>query len=171
MTETSPASFMSSVTDPLEKKLLTVGKIMPHTSAKIVDSSGNIVPVGARGELCVSGYLRQKRYFKNPRKSNEVMIADKNGIVWMHTGDEAMFDTEGYCQITGRIKDIIIRGKVSPMKFRRNADLRQVERTSIPSRSKSGLMSIQQFRNAVLLELMTNVMERPWQPFCRHGRG
>jgi mevalonyl-CoA ligase len=109
MTETSPASFMSSVDDPLEKKLLTVGRILPHTSAKVVDPDGHIVPRGTRGELCVSGYLLQKGYFNNPQKTNEVMIRE-DGVLWMYTGDEAVIGDDGYCAITGRIKDIIIRG-------------------------------------------------------------
>jgi len=110
MTETSPASFMTSCRDPLEKRLSTVGKILPHTSAKIIDPQGNVVPTGAKGELCVAGYLLQKGYWNNPEKTNEVMIRDEQGILWMHTGDEASFDKDGYCRITGRIKDIIIRG-------------------------------------------------------------
>lgn len=110
MTETSPASFMTACHDPLERRLTTVGKIMPHTTAKIIDQEGNIVPLGSRGELCISGYLLQKGYWRNPIKTNEVMIKDNEGTLWMHTGDEASFDNEGYCKITGRIKDMIIRG-------------------------------------------------------------
>ncbi|KAI1630491.1 hypothetical protein EDD37DRAFT_690991 [Exophiala viscosa] len=110
MTETSPASFMTSCRDPLELRLATVGRIMPHTSAKIIDTVGNIVPTGQKGEICVSGYLLQKGYWQNPEKTEEVMIRDEQGIIWMHTGDEASFDENGYCRITGRIKDVIIRG-------------------------------------------------------------
>lgn len=111
MTETSPASFMTLVNDTPERKLFTVGTVMPHTTAKIIDPDGNIVPVGARGEICVSGYLLQQGYYKNKEKTDEVMIRDKDGVLWMHTGDEATLDEHGYCRITGRIKDIIIRGK------------------------------------------------------------
>lgn len=114
MTETSPASFMTSWDDPLEKRLSTVGKILPHVSAKIIDKAGQTVPLGDKGELCVSGYLLQKGYLNNPEKTKEVMLYDENGVLWMHTGDEAAFDTEGYCKITGRIKDMIIRGLVAP---------------------------------------------------------
>ncbi|KAH0836938.1 hypothetical protein AYO21_01753 [Fonsecaea monophora] len=110
MTETSPASFMTSWNDTLERRLATVGTILPHTSAKIIDGQGNIVPIGCKGELCISGYLLQKGYWKNPEKTKEVMIRDEHGTLWMHTGDEAAFDEDGYCKITGRIKDIIIRG-------------------------------------------------------------
>ncbi|KAL2071964.1 hypothetical protein VTL71DRAFT_11307 [Oculimacula yallundae] len=110
MTETSPASFMTEITDTPVLKANSVGRVMPHVTAKVIDEKHNIVPVGVRGELCVSGYLLQKGYFKNFEKTNEVMIHDKDGVLWMHTGDEASIDENGYCRITGRIKDIIIRG-------------------------------------------------------------
>jgi long-chain acyl-CoA synthetase len=114
MTETSPASFMTFTNDPLEKRLSTVGRIIPHMTAKILDGDGNIVPLGTRGELCVSGFALQKGYWRDPEKTAEAMRADIHGDIWMHTGDEAMFDDEGYCHITGRIKDIIIRGTHNP---------------------------------------------------------
>ena len=138
MTETSPASFMTSCHDPLERRLATVGKILPHTSAKIIDVEGNIVPMGARGELCVAGYLLQKGYWKNPDKTNEVMIRDEHGTLWMHTGDEAAFDEEGYCRITGRIKDMIIRGAyILRLAFDHLLTNVQVVKTSSPWKSKS----------------------------------
>jgi long-chain acyl-CoA synthetase len=112
MTESGPVTFMTFTNDPIEKRLSTVGRILPHTRAKIIDLKGHIVPIGARGELCVTGLL-QKGYWENSEKTNEVMITDDHGILWIHTGDEAVFDDEGYCRITGRIKDIIIRGKSS----------------------------------------------------------
>ena len=115
MTETSPASFMTFTDDPLEKRLSTVGKILPHMKAKIVDRNGDIVPVGSRGELCVAGYALQKGYWRNPEKTAEAMRADEDGTIWIHTGDEAVFDNEGYCRIMGRIKDIIIRGIFYPI--------------------------------------------------------
>ncbi|TVY93943.1 putative acyl-CoA synthetase, partial [Lachnellula willkommii] len=110
MTETSPASFMTFTDDPVEKRLSTVGKLLPYMRAKIIDANGEIVPTGARGELCVAGFALQLGYWRNPEKTAEVMRTDEDGIRWMHTGDEAVFDNEGYCRITGRIKDIIIRG-------------------------------------------------------------
>ncbi|KAK0101857.1 hypothetical protein ONS95_001330 [Cadophora gregata] len=110
MTETSPGSFMSYTDDPVEKRLSTVGKILPHTRAKIVNTRGDTVPIGTRGELMVSGFQLQKGYWRNPKKTAESMQRDEEGCLWMRTGDEAVFDNEGYCSITGRIKDIIIRG-------------------------------------------------------------
>lgn len=91
--------------------LETVGRVLPHTMAKVVDGKGRILPRGARGEIAVSGYLVQQGYYKNPVKTSEVMIQDESGRIWMHTGDEGFFDDDGYCTITGRIKDIIIRGE------------------------------------------------------------
>jgi mevalonyl-CoA ligase len=119
MTETSPVSFMNFTDDPVEKRLTTVGKILPHMKAKIINTKGEIVPMGARGELCVAGFALQKGYWRNPEKTAEVMITDDDGTRWMHTGDEAMFDREGYCRITGRIKDIIIRGRFIPISMSR----------------------------------------------------
>ncbi|KAH8901418.1 acetyl-CoA synthetase-like protein [Thozetella sp. PMI_491] len=137
MTETSPASFMTSCTDPLERRLSTVGKIMPHTTAKIIDPDGKIVPIGHRGELCVSGYLLQKGYWNNPEKTQEVMLRDEQGILWMHTGDEASFDDEGYCTITGRIKDMVIRGGENI--FPAEIEARLMQHTNIANASVVGI--------------------------------
>lgn len=102
---------MTVPSDSFERKLETVGRVLPHTMAKIVDKNGRILPCGMRGEIAVAGYLVQRGYYKNPAKTAEALIPDENGTVWMHTGDEGFLDQEGYCTITGRIKDIIIRGK------------------------------------------------------------
>ncbi|KAJ5752230.1 hypothetical protein N7520_009147 [Penicillium odoratum] len=110
MTETSPVTFMSSFEDPVEMRVATVGKVMPHTAAKVVDRIGRILRVGERGELCSSGYALQKGYLDDEEKTDDVMKKDENGVLWMHTGDEGMIDDLRYCHITGRIKDIIIRG-------------------------------------------------------------
>ena len=110
MTETSPATFMDSLDDPVERRGISIGKIMPHTSAKVVDRKGNITRLGQRGELCVSGYMLQKGYWKDEKSTESVMKWDENGKLWMFTGDEVLIDDDGYGHITGRIKDIIIRG-------------------------------------------------------------
>ena len=112
MTETSPVSFMTGIEDPLEKRLRTLGRATPHIKAKVVSHDGYVLPRGQRGELCVAGYALQKGYFKNPAKTAEVMKMDKDGVLWMHTGDEVLLDHDGYVHLTGRIKDIIIRGKL-----------------------------------------------------------
>ncbi|OIW22673.1 acetyl-CoA synthetase-like protein [Coniochaeta ligniaria NRRL 30616] len=111
LTEASPTCFNAFTDDPIDVRLTTVGTIMPHAHAKIVDRDGRIVPVGARGELCISGYQLQGGYWNNSEKTAEVMVRDESGTLWLHTGDEAAFDDRGYCKITGRFKDIIIRGK------------------------------------------------------------
>ncbi|KAL2868548.1 putative AMP-binding enzyme [Aspergillus lucknowensis] len=112
MTETSPVSAMTTTDDPLDKRINTVGRLMPHVEAKVVDPSdhNNILPIGTRGELAVSGYLLMKEYWGDPVKTALVMLPDKDGKVWMHTGDEASMSPDGYISITGRIKDLIIRG-------------------------------------------------------------
>jgi acyl-CoA synthetase (AMP-forming)/AMP-acid ligase II len=110
MTEVSGASFITSPSDGLEEKLSTVGRVIPHTSAKVISPSGEIVPVGTRGELCMAGFGVQSGYYLNPEKTEELMQRDKEGIVWVHSGDEATIDSRGYARITGRIKDMIIRG-------------------------------------------------------------
>jgi len=111
MTETSPVSYQTTLQSPLQKRIETVGTILPHTRAKIVKPGTNeILPIGQRGELCVSGYLLQKGYWENEEKTREVMVKDEEGRLWMMTGDEGSMDKDGYLSITGRIKDIIIRG-------------------------------------------------------------
>ncbi|MCP5426036.1 MAG: AMP-binding protein [Gammaproteobacteria bacterium] len=106
MTETSPVSFQSSTDEPLEKRVSTVGRIHPHLEVKIVDSDGNIVPPGMPGELCTRGYSVMQGYWGDAEKTHEAI--DDEG--WMHTGDLATLDSEGYCNIVGRIKDMVIRG-------------------------------------------------------------
>ncbi|RAH81310.1 putative long-chain-fatty-acid-CoA ligase [Aspergillus japonicus CBS 114.51] len=110
MTETSGGVFVSKPEIADATRMPRSLVILPHTSAKVVDSRGDIVTVGQRGELCVSGYLVQKGYFKNEEKTRAAMAHDENGTLWMRTGDETFFDCEGNCCVTGRIKDIIIRG-------------------------------------------------------------
>jgi fatty-acyl-CoA synthase len=105
MTETSPVSFQSSTTDPLERRLTTVGRIQPRLEAKVIDLSGQIVPRGETGELCVRGYSVMRGYWDDPVRTGEVI---KDG--WMHSGDLAIIDDEGYCNIVGRAKDMLIRG-------------------------------------------------------------
>ncbi|KAE8374264.1 hypothetical protein BDV26DRAFT_270335 [Aspergillus bertholletiae] len=112
MTETSPVSAMTTTDDPIDKRINTVGRLMPHVEAKIVNPADRtqILPAGEPGELAVSGYLLMKGYWGDPQRTAESMIADDKGKVWMHTGDEATLSPDGYVTITGRIKDLIIRG-------------------------------------------------------------
>ncbi|RJE23324.1 long-chain-fatty-acid-CoA ligase [Aspergillus sclerotialis] len=110
LTEASPTCFNAFTTDSIETRLTTVGQVMPHARAKIVDKSGRIVPVGQRGELCMAGYQLSKGYWNNEEKTRETFVTDEEGTTWLKTGDEAMINEQGYCTITGRFKDIIIRG-------------------------------------------------------------
>ncbi|KAJ3986184.1 acyl-CoA synthetase [Lentinula detonsa] len=112
MTETSPVSFQTTPSDPIIKRVETVGKVLPHVKAKITDPKGDIVPVGVPGEVCVSGYLVQKGYWSDEEHTRQVTHKDPGDdhTVWMHTGDEGILDEEGYLKIVGRMKDIIIRG-------------------------------------------------------------
>ncbi|KIW27223.1 uncharacterized protein PV07_06982 [Cladophialophora immunda] len=112
MTETSPVSAMTTTDDPIEKRINTVGRLLPHVEAKVVDpfDHDKILNVGERGELAVHGYLVMKEYWGQPEKTAEAIKTDEDGKAWMHTGDEASIDEEGYVSITGRIKDLIIRG-------------------------------------------------------------
>jgi fatty-acyl-CoA synthase len=106
MTETSPVSFQSSRDDPLELRVSTVGRIQPHLEVKIVDRDGRVVPRGDAGELCTRGYSVMLGYWNDEVQTREAI--DSAG--WMHTGDLATIDDEGYCRIVGRIKDMVIRG-------------------------------------------------------------
>lgn len=114
MTETSPVSLMTRTDDPIDKRVETVGRLLPHVEAKVVSTSAphETLGIGERGELAVSGYLLMKEYWNDGAKTAEVMVPDAQeaGKMWMMTGDEASMDAEGYVSITGRIKDLIIRG-------------------------------------------------------------
>ncbi len=107
LTESSPVITQTTVDDPLELRVTTVGKPLPHTEVKIVDViTGEIVPRGTPGELCTRGYLVMKGYFKNAEATGKSI--DEDG--WLHSGDLATMDANDYCKITGRAKDVIIRG-------------------------------------------------------------
>ena len=106
MTETSPVSFQSATDDPIERRVSTVGRVHPHVEVKVVDHEGRIVPCGETGELLTRGYSVMRGYWNDEEKTEEAI--DRAG--WMHTGDQATIDAEGYCNIVGRIKDMVIRG-------------------------------------------------------------
>ncbi|MEV7511871.1 MULTISPECIES: AMP-binding protein [unclassified Streptomyces] len=107
MTETSPVSTQTRADDPVERRVSTVGRVGPHLEVKVVDPrSGRTVPRGSAGELCTRGYSVMLGYWGEPEKTAEAVDAEG----WMHTGDLAVMDDEGYLSITGRIKDMVIRG-------------------------------------------------------------
>jgi fatty-acyl-CoA synthase len=135
MTETSPVSFQSFVDDPIDKRCETVGRVHPHLEVKIVDSLGKIVPVGTTGEICTRGYSVMKGYWKDVVRTNDVI---NDG--WMHTGDLGVFDHEGFCNITGRLKDMIIRGgeNIYPREIEEflfsNTKVREVQVFGVPDK-------------------------------------
>ena len=106
MTETSPVSFQSAVDDPLERRVSTVGRIHPHVEVKIIDSQGRVVPRAMPGELLTRGYSVMLGYWEEAEQTEQAIDA----AGWMHTGDLATIDVEGYCNIVGRLKDTVIRG-------------------------------------------------------------
>ena len=107
MTETSPVSTQTGAEDPLDKRVGTVGRIHPHVEIKVVDpDTGRVVEREQPGELCTRGYSVMLGYWNEPEKTDEVLDRAR----WMHTGDLAVMDEEGYLRIVGRIKDMVIRG-------------------------------------------------------------
>ncbi len=106
MTETSPVSFQSAVDDSVERRVSTVGRVHPHLEVKVIDAEGRVAPCGTPGELCTRGYSVMLGYWGDDEKTAEVIDA----AGWMHTGDLASLDAEGFCNIVGRIKDMVIRG-------------------------------------------------------------
>jgi fatty-acyl-CoA synthase len=107
MTETSPVSFQSRLNDPLEKRVSTVGQIHPHVEVKIVEATtGKVVPIGTPGELLTRGYSVMLGYWQNEEATRKAIDAAR----WMHTGDLAVMDADGYVNIVGRLKDMVIRG-------------------------------------------------------------
>jgi fatty-acyl-CoA synthase len=112
MTETSPVSFQTEPDDALERRVGTVGRVHPHVQVKVIDEDGRVVPRGTAGELLTRGYSVMRGYWGDPERTRDVL--DDSG--WMHTGDLAIIDDQGYCNIVGRVKDMIIRGgeNISP---------------------------------------------------------
>ena len=106
MTETSPVSFQTGEGDSLERRVSTVGRVQPHLECKVVDFDGRTLPRGEAGELCTRGYSVMLGYWDDPERTAEAIDAEG----WMHTGDLATIDAEGYGNIVGRLKDMVIRG-------------------------------------------------------------
>jgi fatty-acyl-CoA synthase len=106
-TESSPVITQTRTDDPIELRVSTVGRALPDVEVKIVDiETGAVLPPGKQGELCTRGYLVMKGYYKMPEETDKVIDKDD----WLHTGDLAVMDENGYCKITGRMKNMIIRG-------------------------------------------------------------
>ena len=106
MTETSPVSFQSHVDDPFDKRVATIGRVHPHVEVKLTDEQGRTVKIDEKGELCTKGYSVMSGYWGDDERTREAI--DDDG--WIHTGDLAVIDGDGYCSIVGRVKDMVIRG-------------------------------------------------------------
>ncbi len=105
-TETSPVNHMTSHTDAIEKRVASVGRPGPHLEIKLVDSAGEIVAAGEKGEICVRGYAVMQGYWNDSQQTEETIDTDG----WLHSGDLGIMDSQGYTEVVGRIKDMIIRG-------------------------------------------------------------
>ncbi|MFZ5632514.1 MAG: AMP-binding protein [Bacillota bacterium] len=135
-TEASPGITMTRTTDPIELRVSTVGKALPNVEVKIVDpATGETVPPGVQGELCTRGYHVMKGYYNMP----EATASAIDGDGWLHTGDLAVMDENGYCKITGRLKDMIIRGgeNIYPREIEEflytNPKIKDVQVVGVPS--------------------------------------
>ena len=106
MTETSPVSFQTAIDDPVSRRVGSIGRVQPHLECKLVDEQGAMVPRGTPGELCTRGYSIMLGYWDEPDKTEVAIDADG----WMHSGDLAVIDADGYATIVGRLKDMVIRG-------------------------------------------------------------
>jgi len=134
MTETGPVSTQTSVGDPVKHRVETVGRVLPHTEIKIVDGQGRIVPRGMAGELMTRGYCVMPKYWNDPEKTAKAIDEAR----WIASGDVAVLDAEGYFQIVGRIKDMLIRGgeNIFPREIEdflyTNPKIEQVEVIGVP---------------------------------------
>ena len=138
MTETSPVSTQTGADDPLEKRVGTVGRVHPHVEVKVVEpESGAIVARGEPGELCTRAYSVMLGYWEEPEKTADAIDRAR----WMHTGDLAQMDDEGYLKIVGRIKDMVIRGgeNVYPREIEEflmaHPDIADVQVIGVPGRA------------------------------------
>ncbi len=165
LTETSPAVAQTRMGAPLEKQVSTIGEVHPHVEVKIInETTGQIVPIGESGELCTRGYLVMLGYWEDEVRTNEAI--DSGG--WLHTGDIAIMDEEGYISISGRIKDMIIRGgeNIYPREieeyFYTHPKISDVQVIGIPS-SKLG----EEVMAWVKLKEGETVTAEELQEFCR----
>ena len=164
MTETSPVSFQTATDEPLDKRVSTVGRIQPHVECKIIDETGTTVTPGVQGELCTRGYSVMKGYWGDEERTAVSIDADG----WMHSGDLAIMDEEGYCNITGRLKDMLIRGgeNVYPREIEeflyRHPAVQQVQVFGVPD-AKYG----EEICAWIILKMNATATEDEIKEFCR----
>ncbi|MGE0157558.1 MAG: AMP-binding protein [Geobacter sp.] len=164
-TESSPGITQSRTDDPIELRVATVGRALPGAEVKIVDiETGETLPPGKQGELCARGYMVMKGYYKMPEETAKVI--DKDG--WLHTGDLAIMDENGYCKITGRIKQMIIRGgeNIYPKEIEEylytHPKISDVQVYGVPDK-KYG----EQVMAAIILKKGMEMTEEEVKAFCR----
>jgi fatty-acyl-CoA synthase len=164
MTETSPISMQSSMDDSIENRVATVGRVLPHLEVKIVDEGGRIVPHGVTGEFLTRGYSVMRGYWDDDGKTGESI--DAGG--WMHSGDLATMDAQGYCRIVGRSKDMVIRGgeNIYPREVEeflyRHPKILDVQCVGVPD-EKYG----EELCACVVLRPGSNASEEEIREFCR----
>ncbi len=165
MTETSPVSFQTVPDDPLERRVASVGRIHPHLEVKLVGEQGEVVPRGTPGELCTRGYSVMLGYWDDEVRTREAI----DEAHWMHTGDLAVIDADGYCSIVGRLKDMIIRGgeNVYPREIEEflysHPKIQDVQVFGVPD-AKFG----EQVCAWICLREGSQVSEAEIQDYCRH---
>jgi len=164
MTETSPVSTQTRADDSLDRRTATVGRVHPHVEVKVIDpASGQLVPRGETGELCTRGYSVMRGYWNSPEQTAEVLV---NG--WMHTGDLAVMDSEGYLAIVGRSKDMVIRGgeNIYPREIEEflygHPDIEDVQVVGVPD-AKYG----EELLAAVRLRSGATLTEEDVRDYCR----
>jgi len=164
-TEASPGITQTRTEDPVELRVSTVGRALPEAEVKIIDiETGATLPPGKQGELCARGYMVMKGYYKMPEETAKVIDADN----WLHTGDLAIMDENGYCKITGRIKQMIIRGgeNIYPKEIEEflytHPKISDVQIYGVPDK-KYG----EQVMAAVILKKGMEMTEEEVKEFCR----
>ncbi|WP_224957397.1 AMP-binding protein [Geomonas subterranea] len=164
-TESSPVITQTRTDDPIELKVATVGRVLPNVELKIVDiETGAELPPGKQGELCTRGYLVMKGYYKMPEETAKAIDGDG----WLHTGDLAVMDENGYCKITGRIKNMIIRGgeNIYPREIEEflytHPKISDIQVYGVPDR-KYG----EQVMAAVVLKQGSEMTEEEVKEYCR----
>ncbi len=164
MTETGPVSFQTSVDDSEDRRVTTVGRVLGHVEVKIVDDSGRMVPCGTAGELLTRGYCVMREYWGDKEKTRQAI----DEAHWIASGDIATLDEEGYCQIVGRIKDMLIRGgeNIFPREIEEflytHPKIEQVEVIGVPDK-KYG----EQVCAWIKLHEGESLNEQEIQKFCR----
>jgi fatty-acyl-CoA synthase len=164
MTETSPVSFQTQPDDPLERRVGTVGRVHPHVQVKIIDGAGRVVPRGTPGELLTRGYSVMRGYWGEAERTREAI--DAGG--WMHTGDLGVIDDDGYCNIVGRVKDMIIRAgeNISPREIEeflyRHPAVSDVAVVGVPDRKYGEVVCA-----CVRLRAGMSATEEDIRDFCR----